>query len=338
MAYAMKRRRNAGAPKRRTQLTKMRGSASFKRGQRLAAKLIAGRRLNPKRSQKEIRQQIHALVREQGSKSDIALLEGPTGVGKAPHQFRKGLASVAADVAGFKPSRSSSRAGKTVSREFARDKRDTKRGFESASAQAMRVRAEQGVSLKEAWAIVKGESKPKRKSKSKRKSTANPRRNGTKTGMMRKTGRALPLGLKEKNTYGQARGVSVSADYFVNSATGDNFIEFNLIRFPGDMKVLGEPFEAQNEYIVFSNYDQQRGLWTFQAPHATGTMRGKTLKQLANEVALDLAAFFSGVAPDGSLIERKSNPLRNGTKTGMMRKTSRRAYKANPFGAEFLFI
>jgi len=164
MAYAMKRRRNAGAPKRRKQLTTMRGSASFERGQRLAGKLIAGRKLRG--SQKEIRQQIHKLVRENGSKSDIALLEGPIGVGKAPHEFRKGLASVAADVAGFKPSRSSSRAGKTVSREFARDKRDTKRGFESASAQAMRVRAEQGVSLKEAWAIVKGESKPKRKSKS----------------------------------------------------------------------------------------------------------------------------------------------------------------------------
>ena len=87
MAYAMKRRRNAGAPKRRKQLTTMRGSASFKRGQRLAAKLIAGRKLRG--SQKEIRQQIHALVRDQGSKSDIALLEGPIGVGKAPHEFRK---------------------------------------------------------------------------------------------------------------------------------------------------------------------------------------------------------------------------------------------------------
>lgn len=181
MAYAMKRRRNAGAPKRRAQLTKMRASAPFKRGQRLAAKLIAGRKLRG--SQKEIRQQIHALVREEGSKSDIALLEGPTGAGGDAHKFRKGLASVAADVAGFQPSRSSSRAGKTVSREFARDKRDTKRKFKSASARAMEIRHQQGVSLAEAWAIVKGESKPKRKSSAKR------RRNGTKKGQRRKTAR-----------------------------------------------------------------------------------------------------------------------------------------------------
>lgn len=237
MAYAMKRRRNAGAPKRRTQLTKMRGSASFKRGQRLAGKLIAGRKLRG--SQKEIRQQIHALVRDQGSKSDIALLEGPTGVGKAPHQFRKGLASVAADVAGFKPSRSSSRAGKTVSREFARDKRDTKRGFESASAQAMRVRAEQGVSLKEAWAIVKGESKPKRKSSSKRKSSAS--------------------SAKRKR-----------------------------IKMPGG----GFRYMVDGKFASKAKYD------------AAG----------------------------------RSNPRRNGTKKGQRRKTSRRAYEKNPFGAEFLFI
>ena len=163
-------------------------------------------------------------------------------MGKAPHEFRKGLASVAADVAGFKPSRSSSRAGKTVSREFARDKRDTKRGFESASAQAMRVRAEQGVSLKEAWAIVKGESKPKRKSSSKRKSSAR------------------------------------SQD--VSSMTW------------GDLRK-----KAGKKYKV-----------------------GMTRVEVEEIVSV------------------RSNPRRNGTKKGMMRKTSRRAYEKNPFGAEFLFI
>jgi len=184
MAYAIKRRRNAGAPKRRAQNTKMRDSAPYKRGQRLAAELIAGRKLRG--TQKEIRSQIHALVRQHGSKSDIALLEGRMGADGDPHKFRKGLGSVASDVAGFKPSRSSrssSRAAKAVSREYARDRRDTKSKFESASAKAMRIRHEQGVSLAEAWAIVKGESKPKRKSSAKR------RRNGTKKGMRRKTAR-----------------------------------------------------------------------------------------------------------------------------------------------------
>jgi hypothetical protein len=132
---------------------------------------------------------------------------------------------------------------------------------------------------------------------------ANPRRRRRR----KNPGHALPLGLEDKSTYGLSRGVSVSADYFVNPTTGDNFIEFNLISYPGDMKVLGEPFEANNEYTMFANYDQNRGVWIINSPHSTGTLAGTTLKEMANEVALDLAAFFSGVAPDGSLIER-DNP------------------------------
>jgi hypothetical protein len=175
MAYAIKRRRNAGAPKRRKALAKTRNSKMYARGQRLAAKLIAGRRLNPQRSQKEIRQEIHELVRKHGSKSDVDLLEGEMGVGTPSYEFRKGLASVASDVAGFKPSGSSgrrrSRAAASVDREYARDRKDTEEEFESASAKAMRIRHEKGVSLAEAWAEVKGESKPKRKRKSKSKSS-----------------------------------------------------------------------------------------------------------------------------------------------------------------------
>ena len=173
MAYAMKRRRNAGAPKRRKQLDKTRNSKMFARGQRLAAKLISGRKLRG--SQKEVRQQIHALVRQHGSKSDIDLLEGPTGVGKPSYQFRKGLASVAADVGGFKPSGSGrSKAAKTVRREFKRDKKDTKRAFKGGGAEAMRLyHSGEADSLAEAWRMVKGESssKPKRKSRSKSKSS-----------------------------------------------------------------------------------------------------------------------------------------------------------------------
>jgi hypothetical protein len=165
----MKRRRNAGQPKSRAQNTKTRNSKMFARGQRLAAKLIAGRRMSG--TQAEVRKEIHALVRQHGSQSDVDLLTGPAGKNTDAHQFRQGLASVAADVAGFKPSRSSgrraSRAASSVTREFARDRKDTKKEFESASEKAMRTMHEEGVSLAEAWAIVKGESKPKRKSKSK---------------------------------------------------------------------------------------------------------------------------------------------------------------------------
>ena len=107
MAYAMKRRRNAGQPKSRAQNTKTRNSKMFARGQRVAAKLIAGRRLNPQKSQAEIRKEIHALIRQHGSQSDVDLLTGPAGKNTESHQFRQGVASVAADVAGFKPSSSS---------------------------------------------------------------------------------------------------------------------------------------------------------------------------------------------------------------------------------------
>ena len=98
------------------------------------------------------------------------------------------------------------------------------------------------MSLKEAWAIVKGESKPKRKSSSKRKSSAR------------------------------------SQD--VSSMTW------------GDLRK-----KAGKKYKV-----------------------GMTRVEVEEIVSV------------------RSNPRRNGTKKGMMRKTSRRAYEKNPFGAEFLFI
>ena len=323
MAYAMKRRRNAGAPKRRKQLTTMRGSASFKRGQRLAGKLIAGRKLRG--SQKEIRQQIHKLVRENGSKSDIALLEGPIGVGKAPHEFRKGLASVAADVAGFEPSRSSSRAGKTVSSEFDRDKRDTKRGFESASARAMRVRAEQGVSLKEAWAIVKGESKPKRKSSAKRK---NPRASGIR---MRENFDQL---VKYAGDVGEPR----------------RFEFFSAQPMSSRGRFGSKPFIIQADDAF--DIENQVNLATLgkrvPVDHLTASseviIQGLSAKQAEDMVNSKKAEFFEPGSrrrysswPFKSARKRDS-PRRNGTKKGMMRKTSRRAYEKNPFGAEFLFI
>jgi len=169
MAYAMKRRLNRGQPKSRAQNVKTRNSKMFARGQRLAAKLVAGRRMSG--SQKEIRQAIHALIRQHGSKSDVDLLTGPAGKNTDAHQFRQGVASVASDLSGFKPSsssgRKSSRAAKSVKSEYSRDREDTKKEFESASEKAMRTMHEKGVSLAEAWRIVKGESSPKRKSKSK---------------------------------------------------------------------------------------------------------------------------------------------------------------------------
>ena len=118
-------RRNAGAPKRRAASTKMRASAPFKKGQKAAARVTKGRRLSG--TQKEIRQQIHELIRQKGTAEEKKLLAGPIGAGKAPHSFRKGLASYAAELAGFNPSRSSSRAGAVVQKEFARDRKDQKK-------------------------------------------------------------------------------------------------------------------------------------------------------------------------------------------------------------------
>lgn len=172
MAYAMKRRLNRGQPKSRAQNVKTRNSKMFARGQRAAAKLVAGRRLNPQKSQAEIRKEIHALMHKHGSKSDVDLLTGPAGKNTDAHQFRQGVASVAADLAGFKPSSSSgrkpSRAAESVKEEYSRDRKDTKKKYNSQSAKAMRLyHSGEASSLAEAWRIVKGESKPKRKSKSK---------------------------------------------------------------------------------------------------------------------------------------------------------------------------
>jgi len=178
MAYAMKRRRNGGKdPKRRAAGVKTRKSKMFARGQRLAAKLVAGRKMRGTR--KDIYDEIKLLVRQHGSQSDVDLLTGPAGVGLPSNDFREGLNSVATDLSGFKPSGSGrSKAAKAVRREFKRDKKDTKKEFESASAKAMRIRSERGVSLAEAWAIVKGESEPesKRKRKSRSKSKSSKRR------------------------------------------------------------------------------------------------------------------------------------------------------------------
>ena len=176
MAYAMKRRRNGGKdPKRRAAGVKTRKSKMFARGQRLAAKLVAGRKMRGTR--KDIYDEIKLLVRQHGSQSDVDLLTGPAGVGLPSNDFREGLNSVATDLSGFKPSGSGrSKAAKAVRREFKRDKKDTKRAFKGSGAEAMRLyHSGEADSLAEAWRMVKGESsskpKPKRKSRSKSKSS-----------------------------------------------------------------------------------------------------------------------------------------------------------------------
>lgn len=179
---AVKRRRNAGAPKRRKASTKMRGSAAFKKGQSVAAKLIAGRKLTG--SQKKIRQQIHALIRKHGSKKDIDLLEGPIGAGKPPHSFRKGVASVAADVAGFDGESSGrSKAARAVTAETKRDKRDTLSEYEITRDEAMehakKLRAlgfEKGQALSLGWKVAKGEKTfaQAKKTRKKKGAKANP--------------------------------------------------------------------------------------------------------------------------------------------------------------------
>jgi len=189
MAYAMKRRLNGGKdPKRRAAGVKTRKSKMFARGQRLAAKLVAGRKMRGTR--KDIYDEIKRLVRQHGSQSDVDLLTGPAGVGTPSNDFREGLNSVATDLSGFKPSRSSgrgaSRAAKSVKEEYSRDRKDTKEEFESASEKAMRTMHEEGVSLAKAWAIVKGESKPKRKRKSKSKSSSRRKKSSSRRSRARR--------------------------------------------------------------------------------------------------------------------------------------------------------
>lgn len=188
MAYAMKRRRNAGQPKSRSRNVKTRASSMFKKGQKTASRMIDGRKMRG--SQADIRKEIHRLIREDGTKTEIDLLTGPAGKDTDAYQFRQGVASEAANVAGFNPGRSGgSRAAISVDEEYDRDEEDDARSFDSASARALSLAAEyrtegEGMSsseaLKKAWAKVKGEG-----------ARANPRRrrNGTKKGMMRKTSR-----------------------------------------------------------------------------------------------------------------------------------------------------
>ena len=176
MAYAMKRRRNGGKdPERREAGVKTRKSKMFARGQRLAAKLVAGRKMRGTR--KDIYDEIKRLVRQHGSQSDVDLLTGPAGVGTPSNDFREGLNSVATDLSGFKPSRSSgrraSRAASSVTRAYSQDRKDTKEEFDSQAGAAASKAAEyrrggmsQKAAMKKAWREVKGESSPKRKSKS----------------------------------------------------------------------------------------------------------------------------------------------------------------------------
>jgi len=176
MALALSLRRNRGAPKRRARLTKTRNSAAFKAGQRAAARVAGGRRIS--KTQNSARSQLFELIRKHGTKKEIDLLSGPATAGGAAHDFRKGVRSVAADIAGFKPSASSgkkSKAAKSVKKEYKRDKKDTKKTFKATSADAMAIKHKYGVSLKDAWAIAKGD-KPvpgsKRKTSTRKASTA----------------------------------------------------------------------------------------------------------------------------------------------------------------------
>jgi hypothetical protein len=171
---AVKRRRNAGQPKLREHNTVTRNSAKYAHGQQVASKLIAGRKLTG--SQSKIRKQIHALIRKHGSKSDIALLTGNMfGEGSPdPYRFRQGVASVAADLAGFDGASSGrSRAARSVTAETKRDKKDTKRAYKGKYSSAMAMSHGEGISLGDAWEVVKGEMTL---TQAKEGAKANPRR------------------------------------------------------------------------------------------------------------------------------------------------------------------
>lgn len=385
MAYAMKR--NAGRPKQRARRMAGKTSSHFAKGFALAKRVGKGS------DQKMIRKSVFAYIRANGSAEEQRL--GLADNSDAARDFRLGIRDAAGQLAGFNPSAGSDRDARIETAAYKGKASSSRKSSGSSSRKrikmpngSFRYMVDGKFASKAAYDAAGGKSGSKSSSKRdvssmswgdlRKKAGArykvgmtrveveeivsgarsNPRKRlSRQTAMVPKSSRkAMPLGSKEQSTYGMARGVSVSADYFANPDTGDNFIEFNLISFPGDMEVLGEPFEGQHSYTMFANYDQRRGVWTYNAPHATGTLAGTTLKQLANEVAEDLAVFFSGVAPDGTLIERersggrqriprKAELVRWGQEQAKAAKGHRDAKgrftkRKNPrnFGAEFLFI
>jgi len=181
MAYAMKRR-NAGRPEQRARRMKGKQSKFYTYG------FDFGMKHGDRRgTQKQIRRSIYAAIREDGSAEEKRLARDQD---SRAMDFRQGTRDAAAALAGFKPSRGSDRDARIVSRAYGEDDvTEARRGVRSADGLAYRDLQKLGAELGLKVIGVRKATLLNRIRKAQGGARANPRRNGTRKGMMRRTSR-----------------------------------------------------------------------------------------------------------------------------------------------------
>jgi hypothetical protein len=181
MAYAMKRR-NAGRPVQRKRRMKGKQSKFYTYG------FDFGMKHGDRRgTQKQIRRSIYAAIREDGSAEEKRLARDQDA---RAMDFRQGTRDAAAALAGFKPSRGSDRDARIVSRAYDEDDvTEARRGVRSADGLSYRDLQKLGKELGLKVFGVKKAVLQRKIAKAQGGARANPRRNGTKKGMRRRTAR-----------------------------------------------------------------------------------------------------------------------------------------------------
>lgn len=183
MAYAMKRRRNAGRPKRRAERLKGKQSKFYTYGFDFGIK--HGRKSG---TQKQIRQSIYAAIRAKGSPEEKRL--ALTGQDARAMDFRQGIRDAAAKIAGFSPSRGSDRDARIVERAYSQDDvTEARRGMRSVDGLSYRELQSLGAELGLKVIGVNRATLQRKVEKKLGSARANPRHNGTKKGMRRRTAR-----------------------------------------------------------------------------------------------------------------------------------------------------
>lgn len=181
MAYAMKRR-NAGRPKQRARRMKGKQSKFYTYG------FDFGMKHGDRRgTQKQIRRSIYDAIREDGSAEEKRLARDQD---SRAMDFRQGTRDAAAALAGFNPSRGSDRDARIVSRAYDEDDvTEARRGVRSVDGLSYRDLQRLGAELGLKVIGVKKAALQRKIERKQGGARANPRRNGTKKGMMRKTSR-----------------------------------------------------------------------------------------------------------------------------------------------------
>jgi hypothetical protein len=139
-------------------------------------------------TQKQVRQSIYAALRSKGTAEEQKL--GLLGRDDRALSFRLGTRDAAAALAGFDPSRGSDRDARIVSDAYNEDDvTEARRGVRSADGLSYRDLQRLGAELGLKVIGVKKAVLQRKIAKAQGGARANPRRNGTKKGMMRKTSR-----------------------------------------------------------------------------------------------------------------------------------------------------